>query len=350
MTQSRRTFLTRAGASASILLAPSFPSSVFPADGKTHRTKAKSYEMLVLGDSVTWGQGNSDENKFAFKVARWIESNYPAGNTNVNLTMRAHSGATIVTNPEEFDSQIYRDRDPLKRYDGEVNISTPVMTDQAIQAAKQYRRIGVEPSEIGLVLLNGGINDMGAQRIVDPDWSGDSAHIKTFARQHCYHSMKKLLKHVSGIYRNAVIVVPGYYPLFSESSDCGSALDLIHGFFGIRTFDWIKILCRIGTPDPQKMLVDLRTRLSKRSTVWYQSSTEELGKAVSEFNAADTLNNRLAEGESPRFHFVKIPFESENCFAAPDTYLWSKPIDPKANARETICKSAIDDLYRRLTR
>jgi len=42
--------------------------------------------LVVLGDSVTWGQGHLDQNKFV---------NVVAGRRQLTVRMHAHSGATI---------------------------------------------------------------------------------------------------------------------------------------------------------------------------------------------------------------------------------------------------------------
>ena len=48
--------------------------------------------LLVLGDSISWGQGLRDEHKASYLVKSWLEQQT---GREVRQTMQAHSGATI---------------------------------------------------------------------------------------------------------------------------------------------------------------------------------------------------------------------------------------------------------------
>src|SRR5215813_7676113 len=48
--------------------------------------------MLVLGDSISWGQGLKEEHKAWYLVKKWLEQN--TGRT-VRVQIEAHSGAVI---------------------------------------------------------------------------------------------------------------------------------------------------------------------------------------------------------------------------------------------------------------
>ena len=66
-------------------------------------TQSSPFRILVLGDSVMWGQGLKDEHKFSFKVRDWIcARRHVAGRCenadDVQVHVEAHSGA-VITRP-----------------------------------------------------------------------------------------------------------------------------------------------------------------------------------------------------------------------------------------------------------
>src|SRR5688572_18987503 len=52
-------------------------------------------EVLAIGDSVVWGQGLKDANKFSVLVKTWLESRVAGRIVNLHYA-DAHSGATIL--------------------------------------------------------------------------------------------------------------------------------------------------------------------------------------------------------------------------------------------------------------
>src|SRR5215471_8009518 len=72
------------------------------------RKPDRSINMLVLGDSILWGQGLKDEHKAWYLVKRWLEQN--AGRE-VREKIEAHSGALIGAATDfgdnrDFNSQL----------------------------------------------------------------------------------------------------------------------------------------------------------------------------------------------------------------------------------------------------
>ena len=106
MNFNRRTLLKQlALAGCGLAASRIIPSGVVKAD-------ARHLEMLVLGDSVIWGQGLKPENKFSHIVCKWLTEQT---GRKINFHNEAHSGATIF--PES---------DKGKVYEGEVNVSLRV--------------------------------------------------------------------------------------------------------------------------------------------------------------------------------------------------------------------------------
>ena len=57
-------------------------------------TADRQFNLLVLGDSIAWGQGLRDEHKAWYLVKAWLEANH---GWQVRETVLAHSGAVIGT-------------------------------------------------------------------------------------------------------------------------------------------------------------------------------------------------------------------------------------------------------------
>src|SRR5229473_1117716 len=109
---------------------------------------AGPFRMVVLGDSILWGQGLPLEDKATTTAQRSLGTRLsrPA-----ILEMFAHSRAVITPD-------VWHDLQPAKP--GEVPSRYPSVTAQA--------KAVPNPANVDLVLVNGGINDMGAQQIVNP--------------------------------------------------------------------------------------------------------------------------------------------------------------------------------------
>ena len=345
----RRNFLKSLSAVAAISLADNlFTKSI---QGKTTilLPESRQLEMLVLGDSVMWGQGLKGNNKFSFQIADWLKSFLPE-NAEVNMTVKAHSGATIALDEDEFESSRYKPRNILKPYHGEVNISTPTIIDQVTQAQIDYKRARKNLTDVNLILLNGGINDMGAQNIIDPLTKKE--HIRKSAEVHCYSSMLSLLGHTTRVFPNARIIVTGYFPLVSKKTDSGEPLRILLNVFGFGGFyDWIKkhfsvLLKPLKVLNPAHYVLG---KLAEKSSVWTDSSNENLEKAVSSFNESDKFSI-INGSKRQRVFFVKVPFADENSYAAGNSYLWgleefTKTNDELFEERETFCQEAIKELY-----
>ena len=95
--------------------------------------------MLVLGDSILWGQGLRKERKSWYLVKLWLEKHT---GRKVIERIEAHSGAVIerasATNDLTSDNR-------------EVNLALPTLHDELNNALKEYP----DPAQVDLVLLSG---------------------------------------------------------------------------------------------------------------------------------------------------------------------------------------------------
>jgi lysophospholipase L1-like esterase len=246
------------------------------------------FHMLVLGDSVMWGQGLRDEEKFSSRLKCWLEEKI---NREVGVHVEAHSGAVIsaVSNdPAEFVTS-----------DGEVNRSNPTINLQLDHAIRFYQDAHAAPA---LILMNGCINDVGVKNLLSAstplDW------LRAQAAKSCGEDMQLLLRRVSNSFPEAQILVTSYYPIVSAQTDDNAFLRLL-----------VKKLNN-QRPEAGRMTdKEMRQHLIAISDEWYRTSTASLLDAVVKANAA--------QASVPRVTFVEIQFGAEHVFAAPDTLLWN---------------------------
>jgi hypothetical protein len=91
------------------------------------------------------------------------------------------------------------------------------------------------PGDVDLVLLDGGINDVTVQNILNvTDITTNPAWVRKITEQSCVGHMAKLLPQVLTAFPNAAVVITGYYPIVSSETD-PNVLKALLGFHGITT-------------------------------------------------------------------------------------------------------------------
>jgi lysophospholipase L1-like esterase len=227
----------------------------------------RPFEMAVLGDSILWGSGLAEEQKLWFLVRRWLEQQ----GESVHVRVLAHSLAVIEPDPA---------KDAAPPAWGEIRYRHPSITYQALEDA----RLGDQPEAIDLVLVDGGINDLGPLNLVSP-WR-TPRWVREEAAEHCGRKMKNLLLGLLGRLPNARVVVTGYFPIVSSRTWFVRAIPL----------------------------AGVRRRLIALSETWAEASDEWLRWAVQQANL---------HGSEPRVLYANAAFGPENCYGAPDAYVWS---------------------------
>jgi len=235
-------------------------------------TAESPFEMVVLGDSVTWGSGLPEEDKFWKLVLGWLEARLGRP---VHSQVLAHSLAVIAP-----DSA----KDAVPPAWGEIRFRHPSITYEALL---DPRLNDPGPTAIDLVLVDGGINDLNPVNLLVPwhlpDW------VRGQAAEHCGRKMKNLLLSMLDRFPKARVVVTGYYPIVSGQSSFAGVL---------------------------APFLPYRRRLIELSAVWRQATDEWLGWAVQEANLH-------ASESKPRVLYATAAFRPENSYGAPDTYLWT---------------------------
>src|SRR2546423_15414833 len=113
-------------------------SQSLPQDWKNENS-GRPINMLVVGDSILWGQGLKPEHKSWYQAKLWLER---TAGRKVIERIAAHSGAAIEAGSTN---------DRLTAGNPEVNDALPTINDQFDTALKSYG----DASKVDLVLLSG---------------------------------------------------------------------------------------------------------------------------------------------------------------------------------------------------
>ncbi|HJP90337.1 MAG TPA: SGNH/GDSL hydrolase family protein [Pyrinomonadaceae bacterium] len=243
--------------------------------------------MLVLGDSVLWGEGLKTEHKSWYHVKLWIER---TTGRSVIEKIEAHSGA--VVEDESADKG-------LTTTDGEVNIAQPTIWNEIDRALQHYG----DGSKVDLVLVTGCVNDIGLPNLLNA--SGD-AEITQLTEAKCGAPMQRLLQKIMISFPNADVIVTGYYLSFSEKTRNDFVLRALARRF-LKTDPAAAKLTRKESFD----------KLIANSKAWHQASNKTLGAAV------DWANAELkSQGSHKQVMFTDVQFAPEHAFGTHETRLW----------------------------
>ncbi|MDX6531367.1 MAG: hypothetical protein QOH41_3657 [Blastocatellia bacterium] len=263
--------------------------SSLPVYGQSAQPSAseRQFNLLVLGDSIAWGQGLREEHKAWYLVKSWLETN---STRPVREMIEAHSGAVIGAVGDAGAN-------PLPPLDGEVNQGLPSIHDQIDSALRFY----ADPAKVDLVIVDGCINDLDARRLLNAVNTPKEIH--ELARQKCGPPVEALLSRITGSFPNAHVIVTGYYPILTEKTSS----DLFMRALAKRFYSGA---ARMSDKE-------LRARLIEISREWYEGSNQMLADAAAKVDA-----QLVAKGSRQRALFAEVGFMSEHSFAAPQSRLW----------------------------
>ncbi len=243
--------------------------------------------MLVLGDSVLWGEGLKTEHKAWYHVKLWIEK---ATGRPVVEKIEAHSGAVVEARAAD---------EMLTATDGEVDVALPSVLNQVDRALQHYG----DGAKVDLVLVTGCVNDIGAPNLLDAD---SSAEIVQLTEAKCGRPMERLLQKITTSFPSADVIVTGYYLFFSEKTRNDFVLRALARKF------------QKSHPAAAKLTrKEAFERLISNSEVWHQSSNKKLAEVVEKANAE--IHN---QGGHTRVMFTNINFAPEYSFGTKETRLW----------------------------
>jgi lysophospholipase L1-like esterase len=258
---------------------------------------ANAFRILTLGDSVQWGQGLLETEKYDSMVKDALGPTFPGG---VTLQRLAHSGAVIGVNLVGGNPA-----------NGEVPVPGPTIIEQCDSFADS-------PDTVDLVLLNGGINDVGIATILNPFDLVPPLSSKITAA--CHDGMLVLLNKVSAKFTKPTckILVTGYFTILSDQSDPLGVHRLL-SLHGIAAPDFIEDAAIL---DP----------VFDRCETFFNESTAQLQRAI-------------ANANDPRIVFVPSGFTDNNAVFAGTPLLFGlddqlNPEDPVAAQRHVQCDIA----------
>ena len=263
-------------------------STVVFGDCKVNPAGGDPLQMLVIGDSIMWGQGLRDDEKFSSRVKCWLQEKT---DREVKLHVEAHSGAVISGSASAQPA--------FTSINGEVNMTSPTINDQLDHAIQFYKQSQTSPA---LILMNGCINDVGVKNLLTA--STPLEDVRTQARLNCGEKMHLLLRRVRDSFPQAQVIVTGYYPIVSMQTADNAFLRLL-----------VKKLNNQRPEARQMTDKEMRARLVAISDEWYKASTASLVDAVTKINGADSGSAKVL--------FAEIQFGPEHVFAAPETLLWT---------------------------
>jgi lysophospholipase L1-like esterase len=266
--------------------------------------------IVVLGDSVGWGQGLLPAHKYAQLLALELPANPPP-----TVEILAHSGAIIDTL-----GTLGNQASQCNQFSGEIPVAGPSVRAQA--------RAVTTPSTVDLLLVNGGINDVDLTRILSPFTRTED--LARYIQDACYGGMKTLLTEIAETFSNPAIkvVITGYYPILSPDSDQSSFEDLLSIF---------------GVSLPGQLDADLiLPEVTKRCMQFWQQSDAAFLQAVRETSAATGLGANLV--------FVPSPLGATNALFASSPWLFGlangiNPEDEVIEARRVACDSCYQETF-----
>jgi LGFP repeat len=254
----------------------------------------RHFDLVGLGTSIVWGQGLMGPNKFITEVASWLRGELPS--TIVHVHTFAHSGAAIVA-PRAT-------KEPLG-IGGEVPVAFPLLSEQLNAAARVLGERRSTRADAQLVLVDGGINDVSVFNIVNPKLT--PADISKLTAERCIAPMRGFLEDVLKTFPTALVVLVGYYPIFTEhTTDENLSVALRKGY-------------RIHA---NKSLREQECALSR---AWADSSNAGFERVAAELNNAS---------QEPRVLFVPVALGPDQGLMAGDGSLLFGPLDTDPAAEE----------------
>lgn len=289
--------------------------------------------MALFGDSIIWGQGLKERDKFWCRVQQWVELKT---GRDVRVWSYAHSGA-VIEQPElgegEVDDRYFRgdEKDVSPGGDnknakpggndwmpgGEVNVGFPTINEQVEQAAGKTGMGGARYG-INLVLVDGCINDVNFRNILDRTNTPENVREVTTGK--CGEPMRRLLTNIRGKFPNAYVIVTGYYPfIFKGVKEEGETVvkGTANNQLTRLAFRTLGSSCECKKEECKKYEADAREKLDDLSRVWFETSNRALADAV------EKTNRDLPAGGGTRVHFAELHFPPDYAFSTKQSLLWN---------------------------
>jgi hypothetical protein len=326
---SRRQFLARLGGATAALLAG---GNTFWKNAGAVTGSPRPFEFLVAGDSLVWGGGLREEQKFYTLTRDWLQAEIFGGLRPVNLKVKAHSGATLTLHDAEAAAFKKAGRDERQYYEPEVNVGFPSTKTQLDIASSEY---GEENSKkVDLVMLSGGLADLTTSGILNP--FGDDDGLRRDIEKYLSHSMYDVLQHSGRLFPNATIAVISYFPMLSPKTPASKLFNAT-----LESYNFPGPLKPVANNIVTRQFFKfIRKNAVKRSRIWFEESARRMQETVATINS---------ERGGERVVFVKTPITEDTCFETPNSLLFrmgkkGRVDDFLYDERKAQCGRALPDL------
>lgn len=315
-----------------ILAAP----AILAARRRVFSDSQAAFRFLVVGDSLVWGQGLEEKDKFYTLTRNWLATQAFGGPLDVDLKVKAHSGATLTLHQNEDAALSRAGKHETDKYDPEINVGFPSALKQLETARSEYDSAGISHQEIRLIMLSGGITDISVASILNP--FGDNRQLESDIERYCLNDMSVVLNRAAELFPNALTTVIGYYPMISPKT---SAHELFN--FTLEAY---------GIPRPLKPIANnaltrqffkvIRKKSLKRSRIWIKNSERHLRRAV------ELLNERSG---TVRAVYVNSPIDESNTYGTGNGLLFKMVKKGRINdhfydQRKAQCGPVLSELKR----
>jgi hypothetical protein len=291
------------------------------------------FELLVVGDSLIWGQGLDEDDKFYTLTRDWLADEVFGNDRRVNLTLKAHSGSTIKFHADEAAAFKKAGRLETHSVKPEINVSFPSIWKQVDVAAAEFEANGRSPD---LVMLTGGVADITVPKLLDP--FGDNAELPRLISRYCRDDMFDLLLHISDAFPRTLIAVIAYFPIISPHTRRSRLFNSWLEAMAVPRF--AKSI--ISNPITRPMLDGIRRKGIKRSRIWFDESNRCFQEAVAKLNGIKGRRQAV---------FVPSPITERTCLETPASMLFGiekkgRVNDPLYGHRVRECGEALRELKR----
>jgi lysophospholipase L1-like esterase len=270
--------------------------------GADRRQENNTFHLVIIGDSIAWGTGLEQKEKYYYKVADWLQKTLKRS---VEVKVLAHTGATLAK-PEEDENTGQKFINP------ELASWHPTLLEQAGNISA--------PENVDLILLSGGINDINVNTILNPltnpeDISTRCANIEAPLVDVLEKLLDKCIK--------SKIIVTSYYPIISNDTTKAALNTFANEFQNLTPnsiegygFNLVKKL--FGEERVLLMMSSNSNRFDKQSRLAIDRAIEEANRySVSHF-------------KEKRVFFAPVDFPSNRSYGTNESWLWELT-DPKVN-------------------
>jgi hypothetical protein len=276
---------------------------------------ADPFHMVVIGDSIAWGCGLYQKEKYHYLVADWLQKTLKRP---VEVTVLAHTGATIAK-PINIDASKHTFVDP------ELGSWDPVLLEQANHIPN--------PGDVELILVSGGINDVGVDTLIFPI---DKSYVINDRCQDVRDTMNILLRKLLNKCAKSVIIVTDYYTVVSKDTP-NSSIKKFADFIEENDPNWVHRTFSSEISNSADIISNNCVKFDGESRDSLSDSKDGAVYAANEYSRANFGKDRV--------YFAAVHFPLDRSYGTSKSLLWElvdtdnggKTNDHKYYYRASLC-------------